>query len=261
MIDIEVSVYSKMGKLGRTGRRRQSRRKADRCYGSVFDSNLIVLMQWAKRNGVYFGKVKPANFAATGRGLMACRKLKNGDCIVSVPEKLLITTRTVERSKVAKLLTMVKDKLSARHLLCLFLLYERFCGEDSFWFPYISTLPVSFSTPCYFDASDMEFLPETFYRPYIEQINTVTREYREVKHLMGENSLTCYWLTLDSFKWAWCVVNTRSVYMPSTGCNNCETSLGIQKVCSLCCKLRQESSYALAPVLDLLNHSDTAEVK
>lgn len=53
-------------------------------------------------------------------------------------------------------------------------------------------------------------------------------------------------LTFESFKWAWNVVNTRSVYF----------EVGNNKY--LCDK--EPNNIALAPYLDLLNHSSTADV-
>ena len=257
-----------MGKLGRTGRKRQLRRETNRTFQSALDDKHIALMKWAKINGVQFGKLKPAVFADTGRGLMACKKLKKGDCIVSVPEKLLITTKTVEQSQVARFFARFtsNSKLSTRQKLCIFLLHERFCGQDSFWFPYISTLPETFSTACYFDTCEMEVLPEAYYQLYNEQKRAVTREYQEVLQLLGDNlhnmdPLTGKLFTLENYRWAWCVVNTRSVYMPRNDHRGCQMSIKSENFGFHCHLHGEESSYALAPVLDLLNHMDTAEVK
>lgn len=54
----------------------------------------------------------------------------------------------------------------------------------------------------------------------------------------------CYFSCCDSFRWAWCSVNTRSVFMsrPSS------------------CFLSGPDTYALAPFLDLLNHRPDVQV-
>lgn len=247
-----------MGKAGRTGRRRKRRRNGICCseHGrTVNEAEYITLLRWAKRNRISFGKLRPAYFPATGRGLMACKKLTSGDLVISVPEEMLITAKTAEQSDIGKQLTQLHVRLKPLLMLCVFILYENHRGKSSFWHPYISTLPKSFNTPAYFNEEELNTLPSSLREQCITQIKTVRESYEELKGLLQSSNSKLYEqfldsLTFDEFRWAWFVVNTRSVYKASKKVTS-PVAMGT---------LQTENSYALAPVLDLLNHTDMAEV-
>lgn len=197
--------------------------------------------------------LRPAYFPATGRGLMTCKKLNSGDLVISVPENMLITAKTAERSDIGKRLIKLRPKPLL--MLCVFILYEKHRGKSSFWHPYISTLPWSFNTPAYFNDDELNALPSSLLDQCITQVNSVHESYEELKGLLQsytgilEKAFVDY-LTFDEFRWAWFVVNTRSVYKAGKA-EASTVAMGT---------LQTENAYALAPVLDLLNHTDTAEV-
>lgn len=245
-----------MAKTGRAGRRRKRRKNGVYCseHGrTVNEPEYITLLKWAKRNRISFGKLRPAYFPATGRGLMTCKKISSGSLVISVPEEMLITTKTAEQSGIGK--RLIKLRLKPLLMLCVFILYEKHRGKSSFWHPYISTLPRSFNTPAYFNDEELNALPSSLNEQCTTQINTVHESYEELKRslesctgILEKTFLDN--LTFDEFKWAWFVVNTRSVYKAG----KVVTSMVAMGT------LQTENAYALAPVLDLLNHTDTAEV-
>ena len=245
-----------MAKTGRAGRKRKRRRNGIRCseHGrTVNEAEYIMLLKWAKRNMISFGKLRPAYFPATGRGLMTCKKLNSGNLVISVPEEMLITAKTAEQSDIGKRLR--KLRLKPLLMLCVFILYENHRGKKSFWHPYISTLPKSFNTPAYFNKEELYALPSSLREQCITQVNTVHESYKELKELIESSTSTLDKqfldnLTFEEFRWAWFVVNTRSVYKASKVFAS-PVAMGT---------LHTENAYALAPVLDLLNHTDTAEV-
>ncbi|PFX16912.1 SET domain-containing protein 4-like [Stylophora pistillata] len=248
-----------MGSYGRTGRKRK--RKRDGNYqrelgAAVFEPGYIELLKWAKRNGISFGKLRPAYFRQTGRGLMTCRKLSEGELVISVPEKMLITTKTAERSQILETFIKIQPKhsLTTIQILCVFILYEKFQRESSFWYPYITTLPTSFNTPAYFKPEELSTLPSSLQQQCVTQIQTVRDSYEELKGYLEYDTTMLDktfldFLTFDEFRWAWFVVNTRSVYKA----NSMDLSPSS--------KSQMQDNYALAPVLDLLNHNDMAEVQ
>lgn len=249
-----------MGRNGRTGRRRERNRNGNyrsEYGGTVHEPEYIVLLKWAKRNGISFGKLRPAYFPRTGRGLMTCKKLNSGDLVISAPEEMLITTKTAEQSEIGKQLIKLHVQLKPLLMLCVFILYEKFRGKSSFWYPYISTLPRSFNTPAYFSEKELNALPSSLHEECVMQVKTVSESYEELKRLLeGCTSIVdkkfLDLLTFEEFRWAWFVVNTRSVYKADK-----VVTSPAGKVTST---LQMENAYALAPVLDLLNHTDTAEV-
>ena len=250
------SSISLMARTGRVGRRRKRRKNGVNCSEdgrTVNEAEYITLLKWAKRNRISFGKLRPAYFSATGRGLMTCKKISSGGLVISVPEEMLITTKTAEQSDIGK--RLIKLRLKPLLMLCVFILYEKHRGESSFWYPYISTLPRSFSTPAYFNDVELNALPSSLSEQCTTQINTVHESYEELKGslesctgILEKTFLDN--LTFDEFKWAWFVVNTRSVYKAGKVVTSM-VAMGTSPI---------ENAYALAPVLDLLNHTDTAEV-
>jgi hypothetical protein len=78
-----------MRNKGRTWRKRQ--KKSEKSASLGHKQEYIALFQWAKQNGVFFHKMKPAVFPGSGRGLMATKQINIGDLLISVPSTLLVT--------------------------------------------------------------------------------------------------------------------------------------------------------------------------
>jgi hypothetical protein len=78
-----------MQNKGRTWRKRQKKSEKSASLGQK--QEYIALFQWAKQNGVFFYKMKPAVFPGSGRGLMATKQINVGDLLISVPSNLLVT--------------------------------------------------------------------------------------------------------------------------------------------------------------------------
>ncbi|KAK6169226.1 hypothetical protein SNE40_020314 [Patella caerulea] len=201
------------------------------------------LGQWMRQYGMKKNGLKLWDFPATGRGLMATQKINSGDIIISVPHHLLITIDTVLTSQIGPALKQSKPKLSLQQSLALFILLERDKGNNSLWRTYINTIPKDFTTPGYFIADCNNVLGRlknsvqihiTKLRKAYKQCQTFCEKY------LSDNLIN---LTFESFRWAWYAVNSRSIYYKTE-----------------CCFLEEEdSNMALAPFLDLLNHSTDAK--
>jgi hypothetical protein len=135
-------------------------------------------------------------------------------------------------------------------LLCLFLIFERTLGKESFWSPYIYMLPSHFNTPAYFDHCELKHAPEFFAEHGWSQLKSIRKCFSSLKQFMSNfcgNKMRNITLTFDEVRWAWTAVNTRSVYM------NGESRFNHS--------LQQDAmSCSLAPLLDLLNHSCDVQV-
>ncbi|KAF3841731.1 hypothetical protein F7725_023682 [Dissostichus mawsoni] len=123
-----------------------------------------------------------------------------------------------------------RPRISPLLALCVFLVCERHRGEASDWFPYIDVLPKTYTCPAYFSDDVMAVLPTSVQRKALDQ-----RE--EVRGIHSSH--------LSLFRWAWCSVNTRSVFMSHPSSDF----------------LFGQDVYALAPFLDLLNHRPDVQVK
>ncbi|ELU17670.1 hypothetical protein CAPTEDRAFT_97123, partial [Capitella teleta] len=135
--------------------------------------------------------------------------------------------------------------------LVIFLLCERNKGCSSFWKPYVDILPSSYTDILHWTSKEMDLLPKFTKRRACdlrlkaeESFNRLCNGFlpllvRQMPQFNGA-------FTWDLFKWAWSSVNTRCVYMSQP--QNSVLSPD------------EEDKSALAPFLDLLNHTVDVEV-
>ncbi|NXE18414.1 SETD4 protein, partial [Ardeotis kori] len=238
---------------GRTGRKRRRKHVQSFVDGVNCSSKLeyIKLKKWLKDRGFEDSSLRPAQFWDTGRGLMTTKALQAGDLIISLPEKCLLTTGTVLRSCLGEYITKWKPPVSPLIALCTFLIAEKHAGEKSLWKPYLDVLPKTYTCPVYLEHDVVSLLPEPL-RKKAEEQRTMVHElyvssepfFSSLQPLFAENTGTIF--NYSALKWAWCTINTRTIYMKHS-----------QRECfSL-----EPDVYALAPYLDLLNHSPNVQVK
>ncbi|XP_035686977.1 SET domain-containing protein 4-like isoform X2 [Branchiostoma floridae] len=238
-----------MTKRGRSwrDRRRKSKQKEEgvRHASLMSRDDSIQLMRWLRRNGFRDSHLVLTDFPDTGRGVMSTRNLKEGDCIVSLPENLLITTTTVVNSHLGQYIKTWKPRLTPKQVLSLYLIAEKSRGKDSFWYPYIQTLPTSYTTPSYFSTAEVDALPALVREATLRHRKVLQNSYKSLQtSLHNLEPLFPDWktvFTLKSYRWAWATVYTRSVYKRGPGWEFLDPS--------------DPDVYALAPFLDMLNHS------
>ncbi|OCT93790.1 SET domain containing 4 L homeolog isoform X1 [Xenopus laevis] len=241
-------------KWGRTGRKRKRKGPSGtKSYAAnrSHEWQYIQLQRWLKGRGFQGRHLRAAEFADTGRGLMATRDLKPGELIIALPETCLITTETVLQSYLGKYIRLWRPHVSPLLALCTFLVAERFAGERSQWKPYLDVIPSTYSCPVYWELEIVHLLPAPLRKKALEQKTEVQELHTEslaffssLQPLFCDNVADIY--TYDALRWAWCTVNTRTVYMKHT---QQDRLLAQQDVC------------ALAPYLDLLNHSPEVQVE
>ncbi|XP_072116039.1 SET domain-containing protein 4 isoform X4 [Mobula birostris] len=240
---------------GRAHRRRR-RRQAEETRVAAVGVNIshemvyVQLRKWLKSECFTGFHLVPASFPGSGRGLMSTRALQPGELVIALPEKCLLTTRTVLRSYLGEYIERWKPRLSPLQALCMFLIAERHFGSQSPWKPYIDVLPKSYTCPVYFTEGSIRLLPSPLIKKFREQKTAVQELYLTSKcffdslqPLFSESVENIF--TYDALCWAWCTVNTRTIYMKH------EQSEFFS---------REPDVYALAPYLDLLNHTPTAQV-
>ncbi|NXT78258.1 SETD4 protein, partial [Zapornia atra] len=238
---------------GRTGRKRRRKHLQSFMDGVNCSHELeyIKLKKWLKDRGFEERNLRPAQFQDTGRGLMTTKGLQVRDLLISLPEKCLLTTSTVLSSYLGEYIMRWKPPVSPLIALCTFLIAEKHAGEKSQWKPYLDVLPKTYTCPVCLEHDVVGLLPEPLRKKTQEQKTMVCDLYvsskaffSSLQPLFAENTGTIF--NYSALEWAWCTVNTRTIYMKHS-----------QRDCfSL-----EPDVYALAPYLDLLNHSPNVQVK
>ena len=232
--------------MGRRQRLQRSKREGSSTIN--VSASTVELMEWfQKHRGGVRGPGPPlrlALFPTTGRGLMALTPLAKDDILISIPLRFMITRDTVEAS------LGNKTNLSTHHLIAGFLLRELDKGPDSFWDPYLKTLPEQFDVPYFCSQPELESLPRYVKEKCFLQQKIVTSAIKLVTEAGIYNRSN-----LSRFAWAWFAVNTRAVYFESIDGNifvdDSENSRD----------RRSENNLALAPFLDMFNHSSDVTVQ
>lgn len=182
------------------------------------------LAVWLAGLGCYApALLRPALFPGVGRGLQARHSFQPGSILLSIPRDALVTP-----SLAAAALPDLSD-LPGPALLAAWLLLERRRGALSSHAPYIASLPRHYTTPYFCLSAELEVMPAWLRGPVELQREAVAAE-RAAAAARGART------SLQEWAWAWASVNTRAVYLPDQG-------------------------LALAPFLDLLNHSGDVAVE
>lgn len=142
-----------------------------------------------------------------------------------------------------------------------FLIKEYLKGKDSFWWPYIATLPSpeqvsAWALPPFWPDDDVAYLEGTNAHVAIEEIQAnVKREFKQARRLLKEDQfpdLMSYTAVL--YRWAFCIFTSRS-FRPSlilSGAAKQHASRLLPAGCQL------DDFSILQPLLDIANHSMTA---
>lgn len=244
--------------MGRTYRRRK--RKALRKLSLNLHSFpcFINLMQWMKKHGWSpTCSLCPVEFYDTGRGLMTETAISKNHVIVSIQLELLITLSVVESSGIGWLFSKANAVyLFAQQVLAAFLVWEKHLGQHSVWEPYLNSVPLEYSTPLFCSNEELELLPSILLEPILIHRHKVIDTFSDLRRILSMQCWKCWHCSeslssifqCEQYWWAWCTVNTRCVYLD-------------EKVFSHSLKIQDKSCLALAPYLDMFNHSNDVDVK
>ncbi len=150
------------------------------------------------------------------------------------------------------------------HVIGRFYLVQQYLlGAESFWYPYIKTLPRpdrinSWAMPAFWPAEDIEFLEGTNAHAAIEEIQTNVKEEFKLarKVLKGEDFTGWKDYSRLLYNWAFCIFTSRS-FRPSLVVSD-QTKEDIWKLMPPSCGLDDFS--VLQPLFDIANHSPAAKV-
>jgi ATP-binding cassette subfamily B (MDR/TAP) protein 7 len=209
---------------------------------------------WTNEN-----RLTVSSFPNTGRGLYAKHDLKENDLIIRLPLECLMSIFTLEHDDDFKSLfkedelKIEKPVVSFQELLSFYLMYQKILNEKSQWKAYIDTIPLTYSVPYFCSKSELYFLSETILKKIVEQNNLIKTSYQILCELLQD--VVKEQFTLDLFKWAYFVCNSRCVYIDPIGLDELTEEPLFKAL------LNDEATSALPPMLDLLNHSDDARTR
>ncbi|KAK0096784.1 hypothetical protein PV326_004419 [Microctonus aethiopoides] len=201
----------------------------------------------------------PSIFPITGRGLKTLEDIKANRVLIKIPINLLITTSVVSQSDVYRIF-MNNENYEAQCVIAAFLIYEKHLAFNSKWKFYIDSLPSLYTIPDYCTWTEKKILPNIIRQELsmqsMKMINNFKTIVKSINHLKSANNELCPHcdmslmkiFSFNAFKWGYYTVNTRAVYI--------NTAKNINKRINI----RGEDNLALAPFLDLFNHTFEASV-
>lgn len=179
------------------------------------------LMKWASENGASVEGFEMVNFKEEGFGLRATRDIKAEELFLWVPRKLLMTVESAKNSVLGplysqdRILQAMGNIALAFHLLC-----ER-ANPNSFWQPYIQTLPSEYDTPLYFEEDEVRYLQSTqAIHDVFSQYKNTARQYayfyKVIQTHPHANKLPLKdSFTYEDYRWAVSSVMTRQNQIPT----------------------------------------------
>lgn len=193
------------------------------------------LTQWLETGGARFSSLGLCTCGDGERGAYARAPIPKGESVLEVPLRLILTGQLAWVSAIGRQISASGMKERSGHsYLAAYLLQEKYAA-DSFWAPYIATLPVSFpQIPLFFGSGELALLEGSFVRGKIEERRSaLAEEYQDLRQRVpGFDRFT--W---EDFVWAHLTVNTRGFGMEFYG----------------------RETYCLVPMADMLNHRHPQE--
>ncbi|XP_055911189.1 SET domain-containing protein 4 [Eupeodes corollae] len=251
--------------MGRTKRLRSIKKRnqnivAEKCDSAISLYHYMRQFGWKNEK-----KLTCLNFSTTGRGLCSKMTILEEDPIIRLPLEAMITIATLENDQDFRDLTEdlanFDTKVYFQSLLALYVLFQKHSNDSQFR-QYIESIPSSFSTPYFCQSDELYFLPEIVLLQSVDQNRKIRESYTAMQTALGSKLCPCCGLqyfkevfTLKDFKWAYFAVNSRSVFV-----NDYEIQPLVKDASRAWVKkiLCDKPDMALAPFLDLFNHSDAA---
>uniref|UniRef100_A0A0B7BBI2 protein-histidine N-methyltransferase n=1 Tax=Arion vulgaris TaxID=1028688 RepID=A0A0B7BBI2_9EUPU len=197
-----------------------------------------VFIKWLNDNGVSTTAVEIVEFEGYGFGLKAAQDFKEGDRLLCIPRKLMMTVDTANESALGPLIA--EDKIlqvMPNVTLALHLLNERF-SKQSFWKPYIDILPSQYSTPLYWKPVDLQHLKGSPVQDdAVNQYRNIARQYAYFYRLLQKNPLANTLplkdnFTYENYRWAVSSVMTRQNQIPAR--DGSRSTLGLIPLWDMC---------------------------
>ncbi|KAJ0176061.1 hypothetical protein K1T71_008235 [Dendrolimus kikuchii] len=178
-------------------------------------ANIDKYIKWLQDHEVQFDGVQISEFEGYDLGLKATKTFTEGSLILTVPAKVMMTEKDAQDSDLADFIAVDPLLQNMPNItLALFLLLEK-NNSDSFWKPYIDTLPEKYSTILYFTSEELaELRPSPVFESSLKLYRNIARQYAYFYNKIHSLDIPILKklqdiFTYDSYRWAVSTVMTR----------------------------------------------------
>jgi len=172
--------------------------------GDAFDN----LIEWLREGGSRFNKLYLRTYSAEHRGVHALAPIQPDELILYVPHHQVMTSAVAMESGIGKQMVDQGLELRSKHsYLAAYLLQERAKGKESYWYPYIQSLPKTYANmPIFFKPDLLRLLKGSFTLDKIsDRLESLRAEYNNIcQHVPDMRQFTH-----EEFVWARMAVITR----------------------------------------------------
>lgn len=172
------------------------------------EGKFIALISWLSTGGAKFPKLMLQYYGEDSRGVCARETVSAQEMVLYVPHRYILTSEVARASSIGNALLSTGLEVRSKHsYIAACLLEEREKTTNSFWWPYISILPVKFANvPLFFPDDMLEWLKGSSVLPKIaDRLLSMRIEYHNICAAYPPFSRFSY----DSFAWARIAVITR----------------------------------------------------
>lgn len=187
-------------------------------------------MKWLLKNGAKFSNIYIEHYSDTFRGIKVSKFIKKNSNIVKIPYCCIMNVKKAKECEIGKIVLQSKYRPSNDHIwLSLFLLNEK-NKRDSFYEPYIKTIPQNFKDyPHFFTKKDYDILKGSLILDMIKsRKHELQEDFNELKSNFPE-----FFKSIKFGKYMWSRIAVISRIFGS--------------------KNNEESGFV--PLADMLNHS------
>ena len=166
------------------------------------------LIQWLMKGGARFPKLYLQWYSDDYRGVHCLTRIPADEQILFVPHNMIMTSAVAMDSHIGRAIQASNIELRSKHsYLAAFLLVEKAKGAESYWHPYIDSLPQHYANmPLFFKEPLISHLTGSFTLAKIkDRIDSLKTEYDNLCAAVEEFRQ----FTHEQFVWARLVVITR----------------------------------------------------
>jgi histone-lysine N-methyltransferase SETD3 len=199
------------------------------------------MLEWLAAGRAKFPKLYLQYYSEDYRGVHCNAHIPEDEIILQVPLSHIMTSEVARESSIGLQICNAESvglELRSKHTyLAVYLLTERSKGRDSFWFPFLSALPVKYrNMPIFFDEAELAWLTGSMCLDKIaERKESLRLEYDNLCRYIPSVAQFAF----DDFVWARLVVISRIFGITVKG----------------------KKTDGLVPLADMLNHKRPRETK